>query len=158
MIILDTNVLSELMRNKPNPSVVGWIGKHKATSLFITTLTQAEIFYGLEILSLSKRRTSLIAAATSMFELDFSGRILPFDTDAAKIFVTIAAKRRAIGRPISQNDGETRRGFLAMCNRHVDAQIAAISISHNAALATRNIRDFEECDLDLINPWQTEYF
>ncbi|MEM8831890.1 MAG: type II toxin-antitoxin system VapC family toxin [Cyanobacteria bacterium P01_G01_bin.19] len=140
MIILDTNVLSELMRTKPDPSVIGWIRKHKATSLFITTLTQAEILYGLEILSLGKRRTSLIAAATSMFELDFSGRILPFDTNAAKIFATIGAKRRAIGLPISQ----------------IDAQIAAISLSHNAALATRNIKDFEECDLDLINPWETK--
>lgn len=138
MIILDTNVLSELMRTTPAPSVVGWIAKHKTTSLFITTLTQAEILYGLEILSLGKRRTSLIAAATSMFELDFSKRILPFDTDAAKIFATIAAKRRAIGRPISQ----------------IDAQIAAITLSHNAALATRNIKDFDECDLDLINPWE----
>ena len=138
MIILDTNVLSELMRTKADPFVVRWIAQHKATSLFITTLTQAEILYGLEILSLGKRRTSLIAAATSMFELDFSGRILPFDTDAAQIFATIAAKKRAIGRPISQ----------------IDAQIAAIAISCHAALATRNIKDFEECNLNLINPWE----
>lgn len=138
MIILDTNVLSELMKLQPDSLVVSWIGEHKATNLFITTLTQAEILYGLEILSLGKRRASLIAAATSMFELDFSGRILPFDTDTAQIFATIAAKRRAIGRPISQ----------------IDAQIAAIALSCHATLATRNIKDFEECNLNLINPWE----
>ena len=138
MIILDTNVLSELMKTKPDPSVVRWIEEHKAIDLFITTLTQAEILYGLEILSLGKRRTSLIAAATSMFELDFAERILPFDIDAAQIFATIAAKRRAIGRPISQ----------------IDAQIAAIAFHHDATLATRNIKDFEECDLNLIDPWK----
>ena len=140
MIILDTNVLSELMKTKPDPFVVRWIGEHKATSLFITSLTKAEILYGLEILSLGKRKTSLIAAATSMFELDFSGRILPFDINAAEIFATIAAKRRAIGHPIAQ----------------IDAQIAAIALSHDSTLATRNIKDFEECNLNLINPWETK--
>ena len=83
MIILDTNVLSELMKSQPDKLVVGWIGKHKATNLFITTLTQAEILYSLEILPAGKRRTALKKAAQSMFELDFYGRILPFDADAA---------------------------------------------------------------------------
>ena len=110
MIILDTNVLSELMKSQPDKSVVRWIGIHKATSLFITTLTQAEILYGLEILPPGKRRTAFQKAAKSMFEQDFTGRILPFDTNAAQLFATIAARRRTIGRPISQ----------------IDAQIAAI--------------------------------
>ena len=138
MIILDTNVLSELMKSKPDKSVVHWIGKHQATSLFITTLTQAEILYGLEILAAGKRRTALKKAAKSMFELDFAGRILPFDTDAAQLFATIAANRKTIGRPISQ----------------IDAQIAAIACSHQASLATRNVDDFEECGIDIINPWE----
>ena len=137
MIILDTNILSELMKAHPEPSVVRWIGKHKSTDLFITTLTQAEILYGLEILPAGKRRTALKTAATSMFEQDFHHRILPFNINAAKLFATIAAKRRTIGLPISQ----------------INAQIAAIALSHNATLATRNIKDFKECDLDLINPW-----
>jgi toxin FitB len=137
MIILDTNVLSELMKLQPNSSVVLWIGKYQATSLFITTLTQAEILYGLEILPVGKRRTSLKKVAKSMFELDFTGRILPFDADAAQLFATIAAKRRKIGRPISQ----------------IDAQIAAIASFYNATLATRNVDDFTECGIDIVNPW-----
>ena len=138
MIILDTNVLSELMKSKPDKSVVCWIGKHQAKSLFITTLTQAEILYGLEILPAGKRRTAFFKAAKSMFELDFNGRILPFDTDAAQLFATIAAKRRTIGRPISQ----------------IDAQIAAIACLQQATLATRNVDDFEECGINIINPWE----
>lgn len=138
MIILDTNVLSELMKSHPDLSVVNWIGKQKTANLFITTLTQAEILYGLEIIPVGKRHTALKEAALSMFEQDFSGRILPFDIDAAVLFATIAAKRRKIGLPISQ----------------IDAQIAAISLSHHATLATRNVKDFEECNLDLVNPWK----
>lgn len=138
MIILDTNVLSELMKSQPNKSVVLWIEQHQTTSLFITTLTQAEILYGLEILPAGKRRDALKQAAKSMFELDFAGRILSFDTDAAKLFAIIAAKRRTIGRPISQ----------------IDAQIAAIARSCDAILATRNVEDFEECGVDIINPWE----
>lgn len=102
MIVLDTNVLSELMKSQPDKLVLRWIGKHKTTSLFITTLTQAEILYGLEILPEGKRRTALKKAAKSMFELDFTRRILPFNSDAAQQFAIIAAKRRIIGRPISQ--------------------------------------------------------
>ena len=138
MIVLDTNVLSELMKSQPDKSVVRWIRKHKATSLSITTLTQAEILYGLEILPAGKRRTALKKAAKAMFELDFARRILSFDTNAAQLFATIAAKRRKIGRPISQ----------------IDAQIAAITRSHNATLVTRNVDDFEECGIEIINPWE----
>ncbi|MEL7076488.1 MAG: type II toxin-antitoxin system VapC family toxin [Cyanobacteria bacterium J06648_1] len=140
MIILDTNILSELMRPQPNKLVSCWIGIHKATDLFITALTKAEILYGLEILSEGKRRTALKQAATSMFDVDFSRRILPFDSDAAQQFAIIAAKRKKIGRPISQ----------------IDAQIAAIALCHDAILATRNIPDFEECGIEIINPWEQE--
>ena len=138
MIVLDTNVLSELMKSQPDKSVVSWIREHQATSLFITTLTQAEILYGLEILPVGKRRADLKKAAQAMFELDFVGQILPFNTNAAQLFATVAAKRRKIGRPISQ----------------IDAQIAAITRSHNATLATRNVDDFEECSIKIINPWE----
>lgn len=140
MILLDTNVLSELMRSQPNRLVVEWIGKHQATSLFITSLTEAEILYGLELLPEGKRRTALQEAARSMFNIDFAGRILPFDSDAAKKFGIIAAKRRIMGRPISQ----------------IDAQIAAIALSHHATLATRNVADFEECGIKIINPWENK--
>lgn len=140
MIVLDTNVLSELMKSQADKLVLRWIRKHKTTSLFITTLTQAEILYGLEILPEGKRRADLQKAAKSMFELDFTRRILPFSSDAAQQFAIIAAKRRTIGRPISQ----------------IDAQIAAIASSHHATLATRNVDDFEECGIDIINPWNKE--
>lgn len=73
------------MKSQPDRSVVGWIGKHKATILYTTTLTQAEILYGLEILPIGRRRDALKKAAISMFEFDFSGRILPFDSDAAQL-------------------------------------------------------------------------
>jgi toxin FitB len=138
MIVLDTNVLSELMRSQPNKSVLQWVARHKATILFITALTKAEILYGLELLSEGKRRAVLTKAAQSMFDLDFAGRILPFDAEAAKQFAAIAAQRRTLGRPISQ----------------IDAQIAAITRSHNATLATRNVSDFEECSIVIVNPWE----
>ena len=137
MIILDTNVLSELMKSQPDKSVMRWVGKQKAASLFITTLTQAEILYGLETLPIGKRRKALTAAAKSMFDRDFSDRILSFNTDAAKLFAIVSAKRKKVGLPISQ----------------IDAQIAAVTLSYNATLATRNTKDFTECGIDLINPW-----
>lgn len=114
------------------------IATQKATNLFITALTKAEIIYGLELLPEGKRRTALIQAAQSMFDLDFARRILSFDADAAPHFAAIAAKRRKNGRPISQ----------------IDAQIAAICYFHNTPLATGNVSDFEQCDLKIINPWQ----
>ena len=140
MIVLDTNILSELMRSQPDRLVLRWIGKHKATSLFITALTQAEILYGLELLPEGKRRTALKEAAKSMFDVDFDRRILPFDSDAAQQFAVIAVTRRMIGCPISQ----------------IDAQIAAITLVHNAILATRNVADFEKCGIEIINPWEKE--
>ncbi len=155
MIVLDTNVLSELMKSQPDKSVVSWIGKHQATSLFIATLTQAEILYGIEILPAGKRRTALKKAAKAMFELDFAGRILPFDIKAAQLFATIAAKRRKIGRPKSWcafPSAVKRRGVAPLSQ--IDAQIAAIASAYNAILVTRNVSDFEECGIRIINPWE----
>jgi hypothetical protein len=139
MIVLDTNVLSELMRPKPNQIVVNWVASKSAKTLFITSLTQAEILYGLELLPTGKRRKALQKAARLMFEEDFRERILSFDTDAAQNFATIAAKRRILGHPISQ----------------IDAQIAAITYSHSGILATRNIVDFQDCGIALVNPWDS---
>ncbi|MDJ0573836.1 MAG: PIN domain-containing protein [Xenococcaceae cyanobacterium MO_234.B1] len=89
MIVIDTNVLSELMKSQPDQSVLRWIATQKATNLFITALTQAEILYGLELLPEGKRRTALIQAAHSMFDFDFARRILTFDSDAAQRFAAI---------------------------------------------------------------------
>lgn len=138
MIVLDTNVVSELMRAEPHPAVIEWLGRHPNTSLFTTTLTQAEIFYGLRLLPEGKRRTALMEAADLLFENDMAGRVLPFDTDSAHFFALIAAERRAAGRPVSQ----------------IDCQIAAIVRSRGAALATRNVRDFEDCGISVFDPWE----
>lgn len=137
MIILDTNVLSELMRPKPSTEVVLWVERQPAAELFTTLIAEAEIFYGIELLTKGKRRDGLLAAAEAMFSDDFAGRILGFDSDAARAFSRIAAYRPALGKPIS----------------HPDAQIAAIVQLRAAALATRNIVDFENCDIRVIDPW-----
>jgi predicted nucleic acid-binding protein len=137
MIVLDTNVLSELMRPKPSPLVVAWIAKKHAAELFTTSITEAEILYAIELLSGGKRREMLRAAAEGMFVEDFVGRILSFDSDAARAFSEIAARRRLLGKPIS----------------HPDAQIAAIVRARRAVLATRDIDDFQDCDIKVIDPW-----
>ncbi|MBZ5658401.1 MAG: type II toxin-antitoxin system VapC family toxin [Acidobacteriia bacterium] len=137
MIIVDTNVLSELMRPKPSPRVAAWVAKQPAAELFTTSITEAEIFFGIELLGKGKRREGLLAAAEAMFAEDLAGRIFGFEGDAARVFSTIAAHRRALGKPIS----------------HADAQIAAIARVRRAKLATRNVADFADCGLDVIDPW-----
>lgn len=137
MIVLDTNVISELMRAEPNARVLAWLVRQPMAGLFTTTLTQAEIFYGLQLLPEGRRREDLIAAARPIFEIEMAGRILPFDSEAALAYSKIAAHRRQIGQPINQIDG----------------QIAAITGSRGARLATRNVRDFVECGITVIDPW-----
>jgi predicted nucleic acid-binding protein len=138
MIILDTNILSELMKPQPHAHVVAWIQKQVTTELCTSAVTEAEIFYGIELLSKGKRREGLLKAAQAMFAEDFAGRIFGFDSEAARDFARIAAHRRALGRPISQ----------------ADAQIAAIVRTRGAKLATRNVEDFADCGVDLIDPWR----
>ncbi len=138
MIILDTNVLSELMRSSPAPQVVQWVQNHRSAELFTTSITQAEIFYGIELMAGGKRRQALLETAEAMFAEDFVGRVLPFDGDAARSFAAIAARRRASGKPISNSD----------------AQIGAIVHLRGATLATRNLADFEGCGIRLVSPWR----
>jgi toxin FitB len=138
MIVLDTNVLSELMKSNGSQTVYEWVSKQAQMSLFTTTITEAEILYGIALLPKGKRRNALTETAHQMFSEDFEKRVLPFDTDAAKVFAQIAAERRQVGRPISQ----------------FDAQIAAICYSRNAQLATRNVMDFRDCGLSVLNPWE----
>ena len=137
MIVLDTNIVSEMMRPAPEALVVAWLTSQAASGLFTTALTQAEVLYGLTLLPEGRRREELFAAARPIFDEDLSGRILPFDSHAALIYPDIVAGRRQAGRPISQ----------------VDAQIASIARSRGARLATRNVRDFEDCGLVLVDPW-----
>ena len=137
MIVLDTSVLSELMRPSPSIEVMRWVRGQPAAQLFTTAITEAEVFYGIELLGRSRGREGLLVAAEAMFSEDFAGRILVFDSEAARAFAKIATRRRSAGRPIS----------LA------DAQIAAIVEIYNATLATRNVTDFESTGITLIDPW-----
>jgi len=137
MIVLDTNVLSELLRPAPEPRVTAWLEEQSPASVFTSAVTQGEILYGVRLLPDSPRRRKLWEAALTIFIEDFDGRVLSFDGDAAVAYAEISSLRRAAGRPISQ----------------FDAIIAAITRSHGAVLATRNEKDFEGCGIDLINPW-----
>jgi predicted nucleic acid-binding protein len=138
VIVLDTNVISELMRAAPDPRVLAWLVRQPMAGLFTTTLTQAEIFYGLRLLPEGRRREDLMTAARPIFETEMAGRILSFDSDAALVYSDVAAHRRQIGQPIAQIDG----------------QIAAITRSRGAQLATRNVRDFVACGITVVDPWQ----
>lgn len=137
MIVLDTNVLSEILRPEPDSRVLAWFAAQPATSLFTTTLTRAEILYGVRVLPAGRRQEKLDAAVNAIFDEDFLDRVLPFDDPAAIAFSEIAAHRKAVGRPMSQ----------------MDAMIAAIVRSRGALLATRNTDDFVDCDLSLVDPW-----
>lgn len=137
MIVVDTNVLSELMREKPEERVLAWIDRQAGGSLFTTAVTEAEIRYGLALLPSGRRRSLLMQAADAAFGELFQGRVLPFDREASSFYATIAATRRASGRPISQ----------------FDCQIAAICRAKGAKLATRNMSDFIGCGIDLVDPW-----
>lgn len=137
MIVLDTNVLSELMRPRPNPDVVAWIDEQRLTTLFVTAVTEAEIRAGIAFLPLGERQQGLAAAADRAFGAVFSTRVLPFGSHAAKAYALIAAARRAAGRPIGV----------------ADCQIAAIARSLGASVATRDVNDFEGCGIEVINPW-----
>ena len=138
MIVLDTNVVSELMAPAPDDGVVRWAASHRASRLFTTTITQAEILYGLRLLPKGKRRDQLEAAAASLFDKIFEGRLLAFGRDAAQAYARIAADRRRRGSPISA----------------LDAEIASIARAAGASLATRNVDDFVGCGIDLIDPWE----
>lgn len=138
MILLDTNILSELMRPAPEKEVEQWLADQPDASVFISAITEAELRYGVALLPPGKRRSILAAVIEDMLGEDFTGRILPFDSAAAMAFAEIAATRRQAGRPIAQ----------------ADAQIAAIAQSRGAALATRNVPDFQGCGIDVLNPWQ----
>lgn len=140
MILLDTNVLSELMRPAPSTVVEDWMSRQPAQAIFISAITEAELRYGLALLPEGQRRRRLLAEAEAMLAGDFAGRILPFDSPAASAFAHIAAARRASGRPISQPD----------------AQIAAIAACRGASLATRNVADFTDCGIEVVDPWNGE--
>ena len=137
MIILDTNVISELMLRSPEPAVSAWFTMQSRQSAFTTAVSLAEIFYGIRILPAGRRRQDLEDLAAGIFFTDFGDRVLPFDGAAGDIYASISAHRRALGRPIAE----------------FDAQIAAIARCRGASIATRNVADFEHLGLDIVNPW-----
>ena len=137
MIVLDTKVLSEALRPSPDTTVLDWLAKQPRASLFTTTVTQGEILYGIRLLSDGKRRRGLWDAAIKIFSDDSAGQVLSFDNDAADMCAEIAAPRRIAGKPISQ----------------FDAMIVAMARSRGASLATRNVKDFDHCGVDVVDPW-----
>jgi predicted nucleic acid-binding protein len=138
VIVVDTNVLSEAVRRQPDPAVVAWLDMAPIESLFVTTITEAEVRFGIARMAAGARQRALVSAADKAFNTCFRNRVLPFDREAARDYAAIAAHRYEIGRPISQ----------------FDCQIAAIARSRGAILATRNIKGFDETGVDLVNPWQ----
>ena len=137
MFVLDTNVVSELMRPVPDPVVASWVANRATASLFLTAFIEAELRFGLAVMPPGRRRDGLAAGLERMLQPGFTNRVLPFDSAAARAYAEIAAARRAAGRPVS----------------HPDNQIAAIAHSRGMAVATRNIRDFEDMGIVVINPW-----
>ena len=140
MIVLDTNVVSEFMRPNPADSVVAWMARQFAPLLYLSTISEADLRFGIEILPPGRRRERLRSEVEEMLREDFAGRILPFDRSAAQAYATIAATRRAAGLSID----------------YADCQIAAIARVAGAAVATRDFSAFQDCGVDVIDPWATE--
>ncbi|MEM8552936.1 MAG: type II toxin-antitoxin system VapC family toxin [Pseudomonadota bacterium] len=138
MIVLDTNVVSEMMRESPDVNVALWYILHRDTPLYLTSIVVAELFQGIERLNGGRRRTEMLAELRDMLATDFAGRILPFDAEDAEVFGRIRAERAYEGRTIARMDG----------------LIAAVILRRGGTLATRNVYDFEPCGVPVVNPWE----
>ena len=137
MILIDTNVVSELMRPTPARAVLDWFGAQDPSALHLSAVSEAELRRGVAVLPEGRRRDTLRAAVDAMVAEDFAGRVLSFDSAAAVAFAAIFAQRQAAGRPIS----------------FPDCQIAATARAHGGEVATRNVADFEGCEVTVVNPW-----
>jgi toxin FitB len=140
MIILDTNVLSALMHKLPDALVVAWLDRQPAESVWITSITLFEAYFGLALLPSSRRRQKLEAAFAHLLKEDLGNRVLDFDSAAATEAAALAAARQKNGRPIDMRD----------------TQIAGIALARRATLATRNVRDFGDLKISIVNPWATQ--
>lgn len=138
MIVLDTNVISELTRHAPAPGVISWLDSLTAAQVATTAITAAELLYGVARMPEGNRKTELAAAIHELLSDDFQGRVLSFHEPAARRYADIVTGRERLGRPIGV----------------ADAQIAAICRTIEATLATRNIDDFDDTGIELINPWK----
>lgn len=137
VVLLDTNVISELIRKSPAPVVEEWVAGQPLEDLFFSAVGEAELRYGAAILPAGRRRETLVSDIETMLLDAFEDRVLPFDSAAARAYAEIAAVRRSAGRPVAP----------------ADCQIAAIARSRNMAVATRNVRDFEDMGIEIIDPW-----
>ncbi|MGK9054514.1 type II toxin-antitoxin system VapC family toxin [Xaviernesmea oryzae] len=137
MIVLDTNIVSELQGRQHSEHLLVWLSQYEVEALFLTTVVVAEMRYGLELLPQGRRQAELLKAFDTVQER-FLGRILGFSIQAANYYGILRARRKRLGRPIEAKD----------------AMIAAICLSHGATLATRNVKDFEGLDLRLVNPFE----
>jgi predicted nucleic acid-binding protein len=139
VIVLDTNVLSELARPHPAPAVQAWADALPLARLCTTAITEAELRFGVALLPPGRRRTELEQAVAAVFQSVVGGRVLPFDRGAAQAYAGLAAQRRRAGRPTGT----------------ADLQIAAITLARQLeAIATRNVGHFEGCGVKVINPWE----
>ncbi|MDR3754391.1 MAG: type II toxin-antitoxin system VapC family toxin [Terracidiphilus sp.] len=138
MILLDTNVVSELMRERPDPAVRAWFQQYPQIEVWTTSVVIAEMLAGIETMPAGRKQKTLHEAIEGMILSDFRGQILPFNLPAARRYAQILAARRKMGRPI----------------REMDAQIAAIASVHGATLVTRDVNDFANCNLTVVNPWE----
>ncbi len=137
MIVLDSNVVSELMRPNPAPAVRTWVRAHRDSTIYTTAITLAEVGYGIERLPAGHRQDELSDAAAGIFKT-FEGMVLPFDAGAAALYPSILVRRERAGLPTARPD----------------VQIAAICRARQATLATRNIKDFEQTGVLLTDPWE----
>jgi len=139
MIILDSNVVSEPLRPRPDRHVLEWLDRQAPATLFLTTINIAELWAGIEVLPAGKRRKQLHDAMAKEVLPLFGGRVLTFDPDAAVAFARVFSKAQAAGNSIS----------------FADCAIAAIATVHRFILATRNSKDFNGWDIELLDPWRT---
>ena len=139
MFLLDTHIVSAMMRRAPSPEVAAWISRQPPELLFTASVCQAEILAGIAILPEGRRRRELEAAAHAVFSEDFERRVLAFDMRAAGAYAEMFAARRRAARPVST----------------IDLMVAAIARSHGASVVTRNVTDFDSCGVDIIDPWSS---
>lgn len=140
MIFLDTNVVSNFMQSAPNLQVCAWLDEQTTSSLYLPSVVVAEIYFGLNLLPIGKKRSQLLSAFEQFMTRGFVDRIVDFDAKAAQAYSVIRARKHQQGRPMGM----------------ADAQIAAIAQVHQAVIATRNVKDFEGCGVALINPFESQ--
>ena len=136
-VLLDSNVVSELIRKACDPAVAAWAAGLPLENLFFSAVGEAELRYGVAILPAGRRRRTLLADIEGMLRDAFEDRVLPFDREAAREYAYIATVRRSAGRPVAPTD----------------CQIAAIARSRDLTVATRNVRDFDDIGVEIVNPW-----